>query len=193
MKNIAVFCASSFGNNPDFETASYNLGKLLAENNIGLVYGGAQVGLMGAVANGALQAGGSVVGVLPAFLRTKEIAHTGLTEFIVVDTMHERKTIMSDRCDGIIALPGGFGTMEELFEVLTWAQLGLHKKPIGLLNVAGFYDALIAFIDQMVDNGLLKQVNRDMLLVADDAGVLLQMMRDYVAPDVPKWLNKEAT
>lgn len=193
MKNITVFCASSFGDNSGFEAAAYNLGKLLAENGIGLVYGGAQVGLMGAVANGALHAGGSVVGVLPMFLQTKEIAHAGLTELIVVDTMHERKTIMSDRCDGIIALPGGFGTMEELFEVLTWAQLGLHKKPIGLLNVAGFYNALIAFVDQMVSNGLLKQVNRDMLLVAEDADVLLQMMNDYVAPNVPKWLNKETT
>nr|WP_322623004.1 TIGR00730 family Rossman fold protein [uncultured Flavobacterium sp.] len=193
MKNITVFCASSFGNDPEFEIVAYNLGKLLAENSLGLVYGGAQVGLMGAVANGALQAGGTAVGVLPVFLETKEIAHPGLTEFIVVDTMHERKTIMSDRCDGVIALPGGFGTMEELFEVLTWAQLGLHKKPIGLLNVAGFYDALIAFIDQMVSNGLLKQINRDMLLVADNAEVLLQMMNEYVAPDVPKWLNKETT
>jgi uncharacterized protein (TIGR00730 family) len=193
MKNVAVFCASSFGNNPDFESVAYDLGKLIAEGGMGLVYGGAQVGLMGAVANGALRAGGNVVGVLPLFLQTKEIAHPGLTEFIVVDTMHERKTIMSDRCDGIIALPGGFGTMEELFEVLTWAQLGLHKKPIGLLNVAGFYDALIVFVDQMVSNGLLKQVNRDMLLVADNAEVLLQMMGEYVAPNVTKWLDKETT
>lgn len=193
MKNIAVFCASSFGNNPEFESAAYNLGKKLARQNIGLVYGGAQVGLMGAVANGALEANGTVVGVLPVFLQTKEIAHANLTELIIVNTMHERKTIMSDRCDGIIALPGGFGTMEELFEVLTWAQLGLHKKPIGLLNTGGFYNALIGFIDQMVNNGVLKQVNRDMLLVADDADTLLQLMHNYVAPDVPKWLNKETT
>lgn len=193
MKNIAVFCASSFGNNPEFETAAYNLGSKLAGQNIGLVYGGARVGLMGAVANGALAANGVVVGVLPVFLQTKEIAHTGLSELIIVNTMHERKTIMSERCDGIIALPGGFGTMEELFEVLTWAQLGLHKKPIGLLNTGGFYNALIGFIDQMVCDGVLKQINRDMVLVADDADALLRLMQEYVAPDVPKWLNKETT
>lgn len=193
MKNITVFCASSFGNNPEFEKGAYALGEKLAKNNIGLVYGGAQVGLMGAVANGTLQAGGTVTGVLPSFLQTKEIAHAELTELIIVNTMHERKTIMANRCDGFIALPGGFGTMEELFEVVTWAQLGLHKKPIGILNTAGFYDTLIAFVEQMVASGLLKQVNRDMLLVADDADTLLQLMENYVAPSVPKWLNTQTT
>ncbi len=193
MKNIAVFCASSPGFNPDFEKQAYTLGQHLAESGYGLVYGGAQVGLMGAVANGALSKGGSVTGVLPVFLQTKEIAHPALTELVIVNTMHERKTIMSERCDGVIALPGGFGTMEELFEMLTWAQLGLHKKPIGLLNTAGFYTPLLSFIDNMVTAGVLKQINRDMLLVADNMSDLLGLMESYVAPEVPKWLNMERT
>lgn len=193
MKNVAVFCASSIGNNPEFEKEAYALGQLLAERGSGLVYGGAQVGLMGAVANGVLSKGGSVTGVLPVFLQTKEIAHPALTELIVVNTMHERKTIMSERSDGVIALPGGFGTMEELFEMLTWAQLGLHKKPIGLLNTAGFYAPLISFIDNMVTAGLLKEINRDMVLVADNMNDLLELMEGYVAPEVPKWLNIERT
>ena len=193
MKNIAVFCASSPGFNPDFEKEAYALGQYLAESGYGLVYGGAQVGLMGAVANGALSNGGSVTGVLPVFLQTKEIAHPALTELVIVDTMHERKTLMSERCDGIIALPGGFGTMEELFEMLTWAQLGLHKKPIGLLNTAGFYTPLLSFIDNMVTAGVLKQINRDMLLVADNMIDLLWLMEGYVAPEVPKWLNIGST
>ena len=143
MKRISVFCGSSFGTDKVFEEHAYLLGKTLAAKNIGVVYGGANVGLMGAVANGALQNGGEVIGVLPHFLQTKEIAHTSLTELILVETMHERKTKMDGLCDGVIALPGGFGTLEEFFEMLTWAQLGLHKKPIAILNVNGFYNALL--------------------------------------------------
>ncbi|WP_116789653.1 TIGR00730 family Rossman fold protein [Flavobacterium psychrotrophum] len=193
MKNITVFCASSFGTDAIFEQEAFQLGATLAKNNIGLVYGGAQVGLMGAVANGALSAGGTVTGVLPHFLQTKEIAHAGLTELILTETMHERKTKMNDLSDGVIALPGGFGTLEELFEILTWAQLGLHKKPVALLNVNGFYDELIAFIDTMVGKGLLKAVNRDMLLVDTNADALLDKMRSYKAPEVGKWISKETT
>lgn len=193
MKNITVFCASSFGTDAAFEQEAFQLGATLAKNNIGLVYGGAQVGLMGAVANGALSKGGTVTGVLPQFLQTKEIAHAGLTELILTETMHERKTKMNDLSDGVIALPGGFGTLEELFEILTWAQLGLHKKPVALLNVNGFYDELIAFIDTMVSKGLLKAVNRDMLLVDTNADALLDKMRKYKAPEVGKWMSKETT
>ncbi|RXM47587.1 TIGR00730 family Rossman fold protein [Flavobacterium sp. YO12] len=191
MKRITVFCASSFGTEKIYEEQAIALGKTLAEQNIELVYGGANVGLMGAVADGALNAGGKVIGVLPNFLRSKEIAHLGLTELILVESMHERKTKMNDLCDGVIALPGGFGTLEELFEMLTWAQLGLHKKPIAILNVNGFYDALIALLQTMTEKGLLKEVNQKMLLVSDTIDDLLYQMKNYVAPTVGKWIDKK--
>lgn len=191
MKNITVFCASSPGLNEVYMSAAFTTGQALATRGIGLVYGGAKVGLMGAVADGALAAGGKVTGVLPDFLRSKEIAHTGLTELIVVESMHARKTKMNDLCDGIIALPGGFGTLEELFEILTWSQLGLHKKPVGLLNVNGFYDSLDALLQHMVKEGLLKEVNRTMLLISADIDDLLLQMGQYVAPEVGKWISKE--
>ena len=193
MKAITVFCASSFGTDPAFEEQAFQLGATLAKNNIQLIYGGAQVGLMGAVANGALAAGGKVTGVLPHFLQSKEIAHAGLTELILTESMHERKTKMDSLSDGVIALPGGFGTLEELFEILTWGQLGLHKKPVALLNINGFYDELIAFINTMVDKGVLKGINRDMLLIDTDAHALLDKMRNYKAPEVGKWISKETT
>ncbi len=191
MKRITVFCASSFGTEKIYEEQAIALGRTLAEQNIELVYGGANVGLMGAVADGALHAGGKVIGVLPNFLRSKEIAHLGLTELILVESMHERKTKMNDLCDGVIALPGGFGTLEELFEMLTWAQLGLHKKPIAILNVNGFYDALITLLQTMTEKGLLKEVNREMLLVSDNIDDLLDQMKNYVAPTVGKWIDKK--
>jgi len=193
MKWITVFCGSSSGTEEIYTQQATLLGQTLASQNIGLVYGGANIGLMGAVANGALQSGGKVIGVLPRFLQTKEIAHTGLTQLVVTETMHERKTKMSELCDGVIALPGGYGTMEELFEMLTWAQLGLHKKPIGLLNVAGFYDSLIALVQNIVQKGLLKEVNRKMLLIDSDINSLLAQMQAYVAPEVPKWITAENT
>lgn len=191
MKRITVFCASSFGTEKIYEEQAIALGKTLAEQNMELVYGGANVGLMGAVADGALNAGGKVIGVLPNFLRSKEIAHLGLTELILVESMHERKTKMNELCDGVIALPGGFGTLEELFEMLTWAQLGLHKKPIAILNVNGFYDALIALLQTMTEKGLLKEVNQKMLLVSDTIDDLLYQMKNYVAPTVGKWIDKK--
>jgi len=191
MKRITVFCASSFGTEKIYEEQAILVGKTLAEQNIEVVYGGANVGLMGAVADGALNAGGKVIGVLPNFLRSKEIAHLGLTELILVESMHERKTKMNDLCDGVIALPGGFGTLEELFEMLTWAQLGLHKKPIAILNVNGFYDSLIELLQTMTEKGLLKDVNREMLLVSDNIDDLLEKMRNYVPPTVGKWIDKE--
>lgn len=190
MKRITVFCASSFGTEKIYEEQAILVGKTLAEQNIELVYGGANVGLMGAVADGALNAGGKVIGVLPNFLRSKEIAHLGLTELVLVESMHERKTKMNDLCDGVIALPGGFGTLEELFEMLTWAQLGLHKKPIAILNINGFYDSLIALLQTMTEKGLLKEVNQKMLLVSDSIDDLLEKMRNYVPPTVGKWIDK---
>jgi len=191
MKRITVFCGSSSGTEENYTIQAALLGKTLAEKNIELVYGGANVGLMGAVADGVLNNGGKAIGVLPNFLRSKEIAHKQLTELILVDTMHERKTKMNDLCDGVIALPGGFGTLDELFEMLTWAQLGLHKKPIALLNVDGYFDALITFTEIMVNKGLLKEVNREMLLVSDSIDELLDKMENYVPPTVGKWISKE--
>ncbi|KQO25071.1 LOG family protein YvdD [Flavobacterium sp. Leaf82] len=191
MKRITVFCGSSFGTEEIYKEQAQLLGKTLAQQNIELVYGGANVGLMGAVADGILNEGGKAIGVLPNFLRSKEIAHLGLTELILVESMHERKTKMNELCDGVIALPGGFGTLEELFEMLTWAQLGLHKKPIGILNINGFYDALIELTKVMVEKGLLKEVNQQMLLVSDNIDDLLEQMKNYVAPTTGKWIDKE--
>lgn len=193
MNRITVFCGSSFGTDNEFEFQARELGKKLALENIELVYGGANVGLMGAVANGTLESSGKVIGVLPNFLKSKEIAHNELSELILVDSMHERKTKMNDLCDGVIALPGGFGTLEELFEMLTWGQLGLHKKPIGILNINGFYDNLIAFLDDMVTKGLLKDVNRKMVLISDNIDELILKMKTYQAPTIGKWITKETT
>lgn len=193
MKRITVFCGSSFGTDSIFETTARDLGRKLASENLELVYGGANVGLMGAVADGVLEGSGKVIGVLPEFLRSKEIAHEGLTELILVNTMHERKTKMNELCDGVIALPGGFGTLEEFFEMLTWGQLGLHKKPIGILNINGFYNELVQFLNTMVNKGFLKEVNRDMVLVSDSIHDLLHQMQNYKASEVGKWINKETT
>ena len=191
MKRVTVFCGSSFGTDEIYKTQATLLGQTLAKHDIELVYGGANVGLMGAVADGVLNEGGRVIGVLPNFLRAKEIAHENLTELIFVDTMHERKTKMNDLCDGVIALPGGFGTLEEFFEMLTWAQLGLHKKPIAILNIDGFYDPLNILVQTMVDKGFLKEINQEMLLVSDNIDELLDKMNNYIAPTVGKWINKE--
>ncbi len=191
IKRITVFCGSSFGTESVYGEQAYELGKILVQNTIGLVYGGANVGLMGAVADGVIENGGEAIGVLPHFLKGKEIAHENLTELILVDTMHERKTKMNELSDGVITLPGGYGTLEEFFEMLTWAQLGLHQKPIGILNINGFYDELLAFVQTMVNKGFLKSVNQDMLLVDDSIAGLLDKMRSYKAPEVSKWIKKE--
>ncbi|WP_431612067.1 TIGR00730 family Rossman fold protein [Chryseobacterium sp. 'Rf worker isolate 10'] len=191
MKSITVFCGSSFGTDKIYEEQAFLLGQILAKQNIQLVYGGSETGLMGTVANGALSEKGKAIGVLPQFLQTKEIAHKNLTDLIIVETMHERKTKMNELCDGVIVLPGGYGTLEELFEMITWAQLGLHKKPIGILNIDGFYDDLIKLVQTMVDKGFLKQINRDMLLISDTIEDLLEKMRNYQAPTVGKWISKE--
>ena len=191
MNRITVFCGSNMGSDSHFENQANLVGKTLALHSIEVVYGGAKVGLMGALANGTLSEGGKVIGILPNFLSSKEIVHDGLTELIMVESMQERKTMMNELCDGVIALPGGFGTLEELFEMITWAQLGLHKKPIGVLNTNGFYNALIVMIQTMVDNGFLKVENQKMILISDTIENLLQQMNDYVAPKVNKWITKE--
>lgn len=190
MKRIAVFCASSQGFDPHFYQAAENVGRMLANRGIGLVYGGAKIGLMGAVANGVLEHGGEAIGVLPHFLDKKEVAHEYLTQLIRVDTMHERKTQMNQLCDGVIALPGGFGTLEELFEMLTWGQLGLHGKPIALLNIKGFYDPLIELVNKMVEGGFLTAANQNMLLVDHDIEALLSRMEQYEPPHTTKWVRE---
>lgn len=188
MRSITIFCGSSMGNKAIFEQTTIELGKAMAKRNIGLVYGGAKVGIMGTIADAVLAAGGKVIGVLPTFLQTKELAHNGLSELILVETMHERKARMNELCDGALALPGGFGTLEELFEMLTWGQLGLHKKPVALLNVDGFYDSLNLLTKTMEDSGFLKPANRDMLLTDTNIDAVLDKMENYIAPEVPKWL-----
>jgi uncharacterized protein (TIGR00730 family) len=191
MKRITVFCGSSFGTDEIYEKQAFKLGETLADRKIGLVYGGANVGLMNAVANGSLSKGGEVTGVLPVFIKDKGIAHKNLTELILVGTMHERKTKMNELSDGVIALPGGFGTLEEFFETLTWGQLGLHRKPVGLLNINGFYDSLKILAQTMVDKGFLREANRKMLLINDDIESLLDKMENYIAPTIDKWIIRE--
>ena len=191
--SIAVFCGSSNGNHPSYSEAAFNTGKAISMNGMKVVYGGARVGLMGKVADGALSAGGEVIGIIPGFLKTKEIAHENLTELITVETMHERKLKMHELSDGIITLPGGYGTMEELFEMLTWAQLGLHAKPTGLLNINGYYDSLVKQIEVMSHDMFLRNSDAQRLIVANDVESLLAMMKTYEAPAAPKWITEETT
>jgi len=193
IKSIAVFCGSSEGNDTDVLDQASNLGKTMAIKDIRLVYGAAKIGVMGKVAEAALNDGGKVVGVIPEFLKMKEVVHLGLTELISTQNMHERKLKMNELADAFIALPGGFGTLEELFEIITWAQLGLHQKPIGLLNVNGFYNDLFELLENMVRKGFLKMSNYEMLLVDTTIDGLLQKLTDYKPIPVPKWLREERT
>jgi uncharacterized protein (TIGR00730 family) len=173
---VAVFCASSPGTAPEYLDAARTLGRALGARGMGLVYGGASVGLMGALADAALSAGAPVIGVLPAVLRDREIAHPGLSELHFVSTMHERKALMAERADAFLALPGGFGTLDEFLEILTWAQLGLHAKPCVLVNVLGFYDGLLRFLDHAVDQGFLQPRNRAMIRKAADIDEALETL-----------------
>jgi uncharacterized protein (TIGR00730 family) len=188
VKRLCIFCGSSAGGDPAFAAAAAALGATLAEAGIGLVYGGGRAGLMGIVADAALAAGGEVIGVIPQSLVDRELAHRGCTTLHVVPSMHARKAMMADLADGFVALPGGIGTLEELFEVWTWAQLGDHAKPVALLNVAGFYDTLIAFIGEIAAKGFLRHRHGDMLLVADDVPALLETMRGYRPPETTQWI-----
>lgn len=189
MKRICVFCGSSTGADPVYERSARELGRMLAGADIELVYGGGSVGLMGVLADAVLSAGGRVTGVIPRALQAREVGHAGLGRLEVVETMHERKARMAELSDGFIALPGGIGTMEELFEVWTWGQLGIHGKPCGLLNVAGYYDRLIEFLDHAVAEAFLRERYRAMLLVESDAATLLARLREYRAPPVERWLD----
>ena len=190
MQTICVYCGSSPGRLADYLVSAEALGKALIERKFNLVYGGASVGLMGAVADSVLGGGGAVIGVMPTSLIEKEAAHPGLTELVEVNSMHQRKAVMVERSDGFIAMPGGLGTLEELFEVLTWSQLGFHQKPCGLLNINGYYDKLLEFLDHAVAERFVKPLHRDILLVADDADQLLQQMISYRAPTEGKWLDR---
>ena len=191
--SIAVFCGSREGASPAYMESARALGLEMAKRGITLVYGGSRVGLMGAVADAVLDNGGSAIGVLPTFMQTREIAHLGLTELIMVESMHERKAKMAELAEGFVTLPGGSGTMEEYFEVFTWAQLGLHAKPIGVLNAAGYYDPLIALFDRMTGEGFVTPQHREILLTAQEPSALLDQMQAYRAPEVPQILTEERT
>lgn len=192
LRRICVYCGSNAGNDPAHRVAARDLGTFLARSGIGLVYGGGNVGLMGAVADGALAEKGEVIGVIPKSLMEKELGHGGVTELHVVTSMHERKQMMVDLSDGFIALPGGFGTLDELFETLTWLQLSFHDKPVGLLNVGGFFDGLIEFIAHMSRSGFLKPEHAKCVLVENDPTQLLAAMESFRPPDLGKWIEKMA-
>ncbi|WP_428268488.1 TIGR00730 family Rossman fold protein [Haliangium sp.] len=190
---ICVFCGSSPGAREDYADAARALGDALARRGLGLVYGGARVGLMGTVADAALAGGAHVVGVIPAALAGKELAHDGLAELHVVGSMHERKATMADRASGFIAMPGGFGTFEELLEIITWSQLGIHDKPCGLLDVAGFFQPLLDFFDHAVAERFVRPEHRRTILTQDDPDALLDAMEAYTPPNLPKWLDRDET
>ncbi|VWX37001.1 putative cytokinin riboside 5'-monophosphate phosphoribohydrolase [Limnobacter sp. 130] len=188
MKNICVYCGSSSGSRVEYAEGARALAQALVANQLGLVYGGSNLGLMGAVAEEVLRLGGRAVGVIPQTLVTKELAHPALTELYVTRDMHERKAMMAELSDGFIALPGGLGTFEELFEILTWAQLSFHHKPVGILNVNGYYDGLLSFLDHAHAEAFIRPQHRNMLMAHTDASKLLAAFKEYEAPAVVKWV-----
>lgn len=190
MKRICVFCGSSAGSQPEYRACAEELGAELTRRNIGLVYGGGNVGLMGAIADSVLKAGGEAIGVIPEHLMAREIGHNRLTKLHVVHSMHERKALMADLSDAFIALPGGFGTLEEFFEVLTWSQLGLHVKPCGIVNVRGYYTPLLHMLDHAVRERFLKAENRALVLARDTPSELLQAVEEWRPIHVEKWLDR---
>jgi uncharacterized protein (TIGR00730 family) len=190
MKRICVFCGSSAGSRPEYRACAEELGAELVRRNLGLVYGGGNVGLMGAIADSVLQAGGEAIGVIPEHLMAREIGHKNLTKLHVVHSMHERKALMADLSDAFIALPGGFGTLEEFFEVLTWSQLGLHAKPCGILNVLDYYTPLLAMLDHAVNERFLKAQNRALVLARETPPELLQALEEWHPVRVEKWLDR---
>lgn len=193
MKSICVFCGSNFGTKPAYVTTAKRTGQAMVERGLALVYGGGKVGLMGALADAVLEQGGTVIGVMPRALVEKEIAHHGLTQLHVVGSMHERKALMADLADGFIALPGGFGTFEEFCEILTWAQLGYHRKPCGLLNVENFYDPLLNLFNHSANEGFIRAEHRSMVLVERNPARLLRLFENYEPPALPKWVERDET
>ena len=190
VRSLCVFCGSSVGSKPAFIGAAIAFGKVLAEQKIRLVYGGGRVGLMGAIADSVLNNGGEATGVIPKHLVAREVAHQGLSDLRIVESMHERKALMAELSDGFVAMPGGLGTLEEFFEVWTWGQLGLHRKPYALLNVAGFYDPLVEFIDQLVELKFVKPEHRKMLIVESDVAILPVRLSGHHTPTVDKWIDR---
>jgi uncharacterized protein (TIGR00730 family) len=191
MGRICVFCGSSSGSRPEYRTAAEEMGRELARRNIGLVYGGGKVGLMGVLADSVLRAGGEAVGVIPEHIMSREIGHKGLTKLHVVHSMHERKALMADLSDAFIAMPGGFGTLEEFCEVVTWTQLGLHAKPCGILNVRGYYTPLLAMFDHAVEERFLKPENRALVLAGESPADLLRALEEWRSPRVEKWVSRD--
>lgn len=192
MKRVCIFCGSKAGNRPIYAEQARELARLLVARGMGMVFGAGHIGLMGVLADEMLRAGGTAIGVIPQALVDKELAHRGLTHLHVCDTMHQRKALMADLSDAFVALPGGFGTADELFEILTWSQLGLHAKPIGLLNTAGYFDSLLAWLEQTAREGFMKEKHRRLLLVAAEPGILLDALAGY-QPETPeaKWIESE--
>ncbi len=191
MKSITVFCGSNSGFRTEYREAAINLARIFAQNNIRLIYGGGNVGLMGIIADEVMRAGGEVVGIIPDSLDRKEVGHRGITELRVVDSMHERKAQMAELADGFIAMPGGIGTFEEFFEILTWAQLGFHKKPCAILNIAGYYDGLLALCDNAVSEGFLRPAHRQLILEDSNPEFLLEKMEAFKPLPLEKWIDKE--
>ena len=189
MTSICIFCGANFNSDPVLREAAEQLIEVMFNRNISLVFGGGKVGMMGLLADEMISRGGKTIGVIPQFLMDKEVGHTGLTELHIVETMHQRKQLMNDLCDGIIMLPGGFGTLEEFFEVLTWLQLGLHNKPIGVLNVNGFYDYLLKQMDVMVEQKFLKPTNRKLVLTSGDPIELVSLMENFNAVPDEVWFK----
>jgi len=189
-RRLAVYCGSSSGIGLHYIEAARAAGAFLAEAGIDVVYGGGRVGMMGAVAEGALSRGGKVLGVIPEKLKSRELAHEGLTELFLVDSMHARKTMMASLADGFIALPGGWGTLEEVFEVVTWSQLNYHKKPVGLLNVRGYFNHLVAFLDHATTEGFIRPIHRPLLTSAETLDVLLDRLSKLQVPDIGRWIEK---
>jgi uncharacterized protein (TIGR00730 family) len=193
LKRVCVYCGSNPGRQPIYREAAAELGRELVQRDIALVYGGASIGVMGAVANAVLENGGEVIGVIPQSLATREVAHANLTELVVVTSMHERKAMMADLADGFVALPGGWGTFEELFEILTWAQLGIHEKPCGLLNIAGYYDHLALFLQHAMDERFVREEYKPMIIMEQQPETLLDRFANYQPPQVRKWIGPEET
>lgn len=192
MNTVCVFCGSNTGTRQEYADAAQRMGQLLAARGVTLVYGGGRVGLMGILARATLEAGGKVIGVIPEALKRKELVYSDLTELHVVSSMHERKAMMADASDGFVALPGGYGTFEEFCEVLTWSQLGIHQKPVGLLNVAGYYDGLLSLFDHAVQEQFVREQHRSMVIAEHDAARLLDRMATYEPPQIEKWMNRDA-
>ena len=193
MKRLCVYCGSSSGRLTDYARVARQLARAMVNRNIDLVYGGASVGIMGEIANAVLEAGGDVIGIIPKGLFVKEVAHTGITELREVGSMHERKSLMADLSDGFIALPGGFGTIEEIFEIITWSQLGMHRKPCGMLNVCHYYDKLIDFLDHAVSEQFIKTTHRSTILIDECPDTLLEKFEAYKAPETAKVIDREST